>query len=90
LRLLIEPDCGCNAGFAGTLFKGPPSAGGKGLFRESLRAVVEEDGVTTGDWVSRDGPACDGDAVPSFESLFFDFDDLLPSFARESCSCWVS
>jgi hypothetical protein len=86
-KLLIEPDCGCKAGFAGTLLRGPPSFGGRGLLRGSFNAVVEEEGVTTGDCVSRDGPACDGDAVPSFDSLFFDFDDLLPSFARESCSC---
>lgn len=90
MRELIEPDCGCSAGFGAALFKGPPSLGGKGLFRTSLRAVVDEDGVATGDDVaSRDEPACNGDAVPSFESLFLDFDDLL-SFARESCSCCMS
>lgn len=27
-----------------------------------------------------------GEAVPEFESFFFD--DLLESFARDSCSCW--
>ena len=51
--------------------------------------MVEEDGVVIGDCAaSRDPPDCEGEAVPSFDSLFFDFDDLLVSFARESCSCW--
>ena len=59
------------------------------MFRGSLSAVVDEDGVVIGDCAaSRDPLDCEGEAVPSFESLFFDFDDLLGSFARESCSCW--
>jgi hypothetical protein len=50
--------------------------------------VVEEDGVATGDWpASLDELDCDGDDVPSLESLFFDFEDLEGSLARESCSC---
>lgn len=48
----------------------------------SLRVDVEDEGVSTGDWLeSRD----EGDAVPSLESLFF-LDDLLESFPRES---WI-
>jgi hypothetical protein len=31
----------------------------------------------------------DGDDVPSFESLFLDFEDLFGSLERESCSCWI-
>lgn len=51
--------------------------------------MVEDDGVVIGDCAaSRDPLDCEGEAVPSFDSLFFDFDDLLVSFARESCSCW--
>ena len=74
----------------GKAFRGPPSLGGRGLLRESLRAVVEDEGVATGDWAaSLDEPACEGEDVPSFDSLFLDLDDLLGSFARESCSCWM-
>jgi len=51
-----------------------------------MSVLVEEEGVVTGDWpASREFD--DGDAVPSFESLFFDLDDLFGSLARESCSC---
>ena len=46
LRELIDPDCGCGAGLE---FAAPPSFGGRGLFRGSLSAVVEDDGVATGD-----------------------------------------
>jgi hypothetical protein len=48
------------------------------LFLMSLRVDVDEVGVRTGDWVSRDPP--EGDDVPSLESLFFleDFASLLP------------
>jgi hypothetical protein len=82
----IEPDCGCRAGLA-ALFTAP-SFGGRGLFRGSVRVVVEEEGVATGDWpASRDAFDCEGEEVPSFDSLFLDLDDLLGSFARESCSC---
>jgi hypothetical protein len=50
--------------------------------------VVEEDGVPTGDWpASLDELDGDGDEVPSFESLFFDFEDFEGSLARDSCSC---
>ncbi len=51
----------------------------------SFRVDEEEDGVRTGDWlaVSLDKPVDDGDAVPSFESLFF-LDDLFGSLPRES------
>lgn len=53
-----------------------------------MSAVVDDEGVTTGDWAaSRDPLDCDGDDVPSFESLFLDLEDLFGSFARESCSC---
>jgi len=80
-----EPDCGCSAGGALAI---PPSFGGSGLFLESLSAVVDDEGVATGDCAaSRELLDCEGDDVPSFESLFFDFDALLGSFARESCSC---
>ena len=46
---LIEPDCGCEAGLLVDALRDPPSFGGKGLFRGSFRAVVEEEGVATGD-----------------------------------------
>jgi len=86
----IEPDCGCRAGQE-EAFTPAPSFGGRGLFRGSVKVVVEEDGVATGDCPdSRDAVDCEGDEVPSFDSLFFDLDDLLGSFARESCSCWSS
>jgi hypothetical protein len=49
----------------------------------SFRVDVEEDGVKTGDWVESLAEAF-GDAVPSFESLFF-LEDLLESLPRESC-----
>lgn len=49
----------------------------------SFRVEVEEDGVKTGDWVESLAEAF-GDAVPSFESLFF-LEDLLESLPRESC-----
>ena len=83
---LIEPDWGCKAGLELAAFKAPPSFGGSGLFRESFSAVVEEDGVITGDCAAS-LDELDGDDVPSLASLFLDFDDLLGSFARESCSC---
>ena len=55
--------------------------GGRGLFR----VEVEEEGVTAGDWlVSLDAEL--GEAVPSFESLFF-LEDLLESLPRESSCC---
>ena len=86
----IEPDCGCREGLAGS-FTPAASFGGRGLLRESDRVVVEEDGVATGDCPeSRDAVVCEGEEVPSFASLFLDLDDLLGSFARESCSCWSS
>jgi hypothetical protein len=43
---VIDPDCGCKAEFDMDAFG---SFGGSGLFLESLRAVVEEEGVATGD-----------------------------------------
>ena len=87
---MIEPDCGWRAGLEWDAFEAPPSFGGSGLFLESLSAVVDDEGVATGDWAaSRDPTDCDGEEVPSLDSLFFDFDDLLGSFARESCSCWL-
>lgn len=49
----------------------------------SFKAVLEEEGVRTGDWVSRE-PLEEGDAVPSFDSLFF-LEDLLSLLPRESC-----
>lgn len=42
-----------------------------------LSVEVEDEGVRTGDWVSREPP--EGDAVPSLESLFF-FDDFVSPF----------
>jgi hypothetical protein len=47
----------------------------------SFRVEVDDDGVSTGDWVSRELP--EGEAVPSLESLFF-FDDLLSLLPRWS------
>jgi hypothetical protein len=71
-------------------FEAPPSFGGRGLFRGSLRDVVDVDGVATGDCAaSRDDCPEEGEDVPSFESLFLDLDDLFGSFDRESCSCWI-
>ena len=85
---LIEPDCGCGAGLDCVAFTSPPSLAGRGLFRDSFKAVVDEDGVAPGDCAaSRDPIDCEGDEVPSFGSLFFDLDALFGSFARESCSC---
>lgn len=51
--------------------------------------MVDEDGVATGDWAaSREETLdCDGDEVPSLESLFLFFEDLFGSLVRESCSC---
>lgn len=51
------------------------------MFRMSLRVDVDDDGVSTGDWLdeSRD----EGDEVPSLESLFF-LEDLPASLPRES------
>lgn len=61
------------------------SLDGSGLFRKSLRAVSEDEEV------DRDGCAgsfVDGEGETSFGSpLFFDFEDLVESFERESCSC---
>ena len=53
------------------------------MLRGSFRVEVEEDGVKTGDWLATPAAAF-GDAVPSFESLFF-LEDLLESLPRESC-----
>jgi hypothetical protein len=71
------------------VFIGTPSLfGGSGLFLKSFKAVVEEEGVATGDCAaSREPIDCEGDEVPSFDSLFFDLEALFGSFARESCSC---
>lgn len=83
----MDPDCGCRAGLEWAAFATPPSFGGSGLFLESFSAVVEDDGVATGDWAaSREPIDWDGEDVPSFDSLFFDFEDLLGSLLRESCS----
>ena len=61
---------------------------GRGLFRGSVKDVVEADGVATGDCAaSLEELACDeGDDVPSLES-FLDFEALFGSLVRESCSC---
>jgi len=87
---LIDPDCGCKGGPGDAAFRAPPSFGGSGLFRLSLSAVVDEDGVATGDCAaSLEEPDCEGDDVPSLDSLFLDLEDLFGSLARESCSCWM-
>jgi hypothetical protein len=67
---------------------GPPSFG-RGLFRGSFKLVVEEDGVAAGDWPAsrEDNEVWEGEDVPSLPSLFLDFEDLLESLPRESCSC---
>lgn len=62
-----------------------PSFAGSGLFRISLSAVLEDDGVTAGDCPASRELDC-GEDVPSFDSPFLDF-DLFGSFVRESCSC---
>jgi hypothetical protein len=59
-----------------------PALLGNGLFRMSLSAVEEDEGVKTGDWfASLDEPIEFGDDVPSFVSLLF-LDDLLGSLPR--------
>lgn len=60
----------------------PPLFGGNGFILGSLRVDVDDEGVRLGDCVSR--PAVEeGEAVPSFESLFF-LDDLLSLLPRDS------
>lgn len=83
---LMEPEWGCNPGLDVPEFEPLPSLSGSGLFLESFRAVVEEDGVATGDCAASLEFDCEGEEVPSLES-FFDLDDLFGSLARESCSC---
>lgn len=51
--------------------------GGRGLLRGSFRVEVDEEGVKTGDWFAS---LLFGEAVPSFESLFF-LEDLLESLS---------
>lgn len=84
---LMDPDCGCRAGLGDDEIEAPPSFGGRGLLRGSFSAVVEEDGVATGDCAASLELPCNGDEVPSLDSLFLDLEDLFGSFARESCSC---
>jgi len=58
--------------------------GGKGLLRMSLSVDVDDDGVRTGDWLaSLEELAELGEAVPSFESLFF-LEDLFGSLPLDS------
>jgi len=83
----MDPGCGCKGGPGEAAFRGPPSFGGSGLFRLSLSAVVDEDGVATGDCAASLELDCEGDDVPSLDSLFLDLEDLFGSLARESCSC---
>jgi hypothetical protein len=47
----MEPDCGCRAleGLGADALVAPPSLGGRGLFRGSLSAVVDDEGVVIGD-----------------------------------------
>ena len=52
--------------------------------RASASCVCDEDGVALAEPAGELVP-CEGDAVPEVESFFLD--DLLPSFALESCSC---
>jgi hypothetical protein len=80
----FEVCCDCAAEPAGP--DAAPSFGGSGLFRKSLSVVLEDDGVTAGDCAAFCELDCEGDDVPSFDSLFLDL-DLLGSFVRESCSC---
>lgn len=75
--------CGCAAD---PELDAAPSFGGSGLFRKSLRVVLEDDGVTAGDCAASRELDCEGEEVPSLDSLFLDL-DLLGSFVRESCSC---
>jgi hypothetical protein len=56
--------------------------GGSGLLRISFKVEEEDDGVSTGDWLAS-LEAAFGEAVPSFESLFF-LEDLLESPRLES------
>ena len=95
--------CGMNRWPAASMLEDPgptwftefcslPVSTAEALFRGSLTLVVEELGVPTfelfGDRESAPTSveACEpGDAVPPVPSFFFD--DLLESFALESCSC---
>jgi hypothetical protein len=81
----VEPEApgwpGCNE----PVLAEAASAAGWILLRASARVVCDEVGVG---WAELDGELeapCKGDAVPEVESFFLD--DLLPSLARESCSC---
>ena len=59
--------------------------GGRGLFRGSFNVDVEDVGVSTGDCADASREfMLDGEAVPSFPSLFF-FEFLFPSFALDNC-----
>jgi hypothetical protein len=53
------------------------------FLRASASCVCDEDGVALAEPAGE--LAAPGDAVPELESFFLD--DLLPSFALESCSC---
>lgn len=84
----MDPDWGCKEAPEWLAFTIPPSFGGSGLFLESFKAVVDEDGVATGDCAaSREPIDCDGEEVPSLDSLFLDFEALFGSFARERTLC---
>lgn len=63
---------------------GWPSAEGWPL-RASASCVCDEEGVALAEPAGELAAPCTGDAVPEVESFFLD--DLLPSFALESCSC---
>lgn len=50
--------------------------------------MVEDEGVATGDCpASLELADCEGEDVPSFDSLFLDLEDLFGSLARERTLC---
>lgn len=61
-----------------------PSPEGRGLLRESISWVWEEEGVACAEPDGELEAPCDGDEVPELESFFLVDFSLL---ARESCSC---
>jgi len=81
----VEPMLFSCGGWPGTPSSGgwaPALPGGSGLFRRSLSVDVDDDGVSTGDWLeSRD--EADGDEVPSLPSLLI-LEALPESLPRES------
>lgn len=78
-----EPDEGCWFCCSDPRWAAAPSVAGWLLLRASVSCVCDEEGVA---WAEPEGEfeaPSDGEAVPEFESFFF---DDFPSLLRESCS----